>query len=172
MAKLAFVRFGSEGQGPENNEKKQYTYVVNDNVRTGDRISPVVKHAGVKGTIFVTTGKVMGTAKNASTEKGKEMKKELGDKEPTNIYSGKELGLSAQRGAGGKFVTEGGGSYSTNANGYVLGEREKATRGGNIAEYVMQHGDKDKLSENAKKAMETFESYSSSYLPTGEDWRG
>lgn len=172
MAKLAFVRFGSEGQGPENDEEKRYTYVVNDNVRTGDRISPVVKHAGKNGTVFVTTGKIMATATNTEKGKGKEMAEQLGDKEATNVYSGKELGLGAQRGAGGKFSTEGGGSYSTKANGYILGEREKATRGGNIKEYVMQHGQQDKLSENAKKAVETFESYSSAFLPTGQNWRG
>ena len=68
MAKLALVRYGSEGEGPTNDPKKSYTYVVNDNVRAGDRISPVVKHAK-SGTIFATTGKVQSTAKNASTEK-------------------------------------------------------------------------------------------------------
>ena len=169
MAKLAFVRYGSEGQGPANDEEKKYTYVVNDNVRKGDRISPVVKHAGGKGTIFVTTGKVMATASNASTEKGKEMTEELGGREPTNVYSGKELGLAGQRGSGGKFTKEG---EEVTGQGYTLGQREKAIRGGNIREYVMQHGEKDKLSANAKKAAETFESYSDAFLPTGQNWRG
>ena len=171
MAKLAFVRYGKDGQGPANDEEKKYTYVVNDNVRKGDRISPVVRHASEKGnnTIFVTTGKVMATASNASTEKGKEMTEELGGREPTNVYSGKELGLAGQRGSGGKFTKEG---EEVTEQGYALGQREKAIRGGNIREYVMQHGGQDKLSANAKKAAETFESYSSAFLPTGKDWRG
>lgn len=167
MAKLALVRYGSEGEGPSNDPKKAYTYVVNDNVRAGDRISPVVKHAK-SGTIYATTGKVQSTAKNASTEKGKEMQKELGGKEATEVYTGKELGLGAQRGEKGKFTTEGGQSYSTRANGYILGEREKATRGGNIAAYTMTHGQSDKLSAAAQKSVETFESYSEAFIPTGK----
>lgn len=169
MAKLAFVRYGSEGQGPSglNGQKKSYTYVVNNNVRKGDRISPVVKHYGKNGTIYATTGKVMATAANASTEKGKEMMKELGDKQATDVYSGKELGLGSQRGAGGKYTTEGGKSMST-AAGYIVGEREKATRGGNVSAYVMKHGDKDKLSAAAQKSIETFDSYASAFIPTNE----
>ena len=166
MAKLALVRYGSEGEGPTNDPKKSYTYVVNDNVRAGDRISPVVKHAK-SGTIFATTGKVQSTAKNASTEKGKEMQKELGDKQATEVFTGKELGLGAQRGQGGKFTTEGGQSFSTHA-GYIIGEREKATRGGNIAAYTMTHGESDKLSSAAQKSVETFKSYSEAFIPTGK----
>lgn len=167
MAKLALVRYGSEGEGPENDPKKSYTYVVNDNVRKGDRISPVVKHYK-SGTIYATTGKVEATAKNASTEKGKEMQKELGGKDATEVFTGKELGLGAQQGVGGKFTSEGGGSFSTRANGYILGEREKATRGGNVAAYMMTHGTSDKLSEGAKKSIETFEGYSKAFIPTGK----
>lgn len=177
MAKLALVRYGSKGQGPEKDEEKAYTYVVNDNVRAGDRISPVVKHYGEKGTIFSTTGKVVSTTKNASTEKGKEMQAEFdkakeqnpnAQKTLTEVYTGKELGLGAQRGQGGKFTTEGGKSFSTSANGYILGEREKATRGGNIAAYTMTHGESDKLSAAAQKSVETFKSYSEAFIPTGK----
>lgn len=165
MAKLAYVGYGSEGQGTGRTNGKGYVYVVNNNVRKGDRISPVVKHYKTD-TIYATTGKILGTSANTSTEKGKEMQQELGGKEATQVYTGKELGLGAQKGAGGKFTTEGGKSFSSSA-GYILGEREKATRGGNVAAYQMTHGE-GKISSNAAKSVETFESYSKAYLPTGK----
>ena len=181
MAKFAFVRYGSDGEGPKSKggALKSYTYVVNDNVRKGDRISPVVKHAK-SGTIYATTGKVMATAANENTQNGKQMMEQVKEKEEetkqpitlTNVYSGKELGLASQQGEGGKFVSEGGGSFSTRNNGYVLGQREKATRGGNVSEYIMQHGGTGKLSSAAKSSIETFESYSKAFLPTGKEWRG
>lgn len=182
MAKLALVRYGSEGEGPKKPEGKAYTYVVNDNVRKGDRISPVVRHYSPNGrnTIFATTGVVQATAKNASTEKGKEMMadfekaketNENAQKTLTDVYTGKELNLGPQKDSSGKYIQEGRSSLplSKRPEGepYVAGKREQATRGGNIAAYTMTHGE-GKTSAAAQKSVETFESYSQAFIPTGK----
>lgn len=180
MAKLALVGFGTGSKDSKNHGKNDglgphgtgYTYVVNDNVRTGDRLNPVVLHRNKK-TVFVTTGRVVATAKNTSTEKGQEMMErqdgeQMDESDLTKIYTGKELGLSGERANNGKFVAEGRSTHDEKGN-YIVGRREAAARGGNIMEYEMNRGLKgdEQISEKAQGEVETFKSYSSAFLPTG-----
>jgi hypothetical protein len=181
MAKLAIVGYGTSEDSPHNAKNKNhglgpsetgYTYVVNDNVRTGDKITPVVRHRSGK-TVYATTAHVIGTAKNASTEKGQEMMldsdgNEMDESDLTSVYTGKELGLKGERGKSGKFVLEGRSTYDKDGN-YEIGRREAATRGGNVMEYLMNKGlsGEQKISQRAEGEIETFKSYSSAFLPIG-----
>lgn len=102
MAKFAKVTYGTHG------DTGLYTYVVNDNIRTGDYMQPSVKHYK-SGKIFATTAIVQQTAKETS-KAGQNMKQELQSKgrEAVNAYTGKELGIQPERGEGGRFATSGG----------------------------------------------------------------
>ena len=77
--KFAQVGYGSDGRAA-GEDGKGFTYVVNDNVRTGDTISPVVRHYK-SGTLFATTGKIVSTAKTLETRKGQEIAEHLDEKE-------------------------------------------------------------------------------------------
>ena len=98
MAKFANVTYGTKG------ETAEYTYVVNDNVRTGDYIHPSVKHYQ-SGKVFGTTGIIQSTAKETSA-KGKQLKQTLESNgvEPVKAYTGKEVGAERDRNASGKFA--------------------------------------------------------------------
>lgn len=103
MAKFARVTYGSHG------DTKEYTYVVNDNVRTGDYINPSVKHY-ISGTIFGTLGIVQSTAKqNASnTAKVEEELAKRADETGKQIHlaelkTGREVGAKFARGEKGQF---------------------------------------------------------------------
>lgn len=78
MAKFAIVTYGSS----ENKEvTKNYVYVVNNNVRTHDKIYPSVKH-WKNGAIFGTTAVVKHaylTQGKMGQEIGNDVKKETGD---------------------------------------------------------------------------------------------
>ena len=162
MAKIARVGYGSEGQGVGKNPKG-YTYLVNDNVRVGDRIQVVA--TSVKGNKFGTTAVPLSTH-GENTVKGKEAKIDAlasGDKElagelrrqiapreldkmaqgaVTQSYTGKELGLE-RRG-----MTE-------------LGYNQ-AVRGGNLKQNKIGEG------EMTTKAKESFDSYSAKFMNKGE----
>ena len=88
MAKFAKITYGTQGQS------KEYTYVVNDNVRVGSFIEPAFKHFP-DGKICSTIGIVQSTAKEA-TAKGKQFKEELGGKDVVKTYTGKELGIDKE----------------------------------------------------------------------------
>ena len=70
MAKIARVGYGSQGQGVGKNPKG-YTYLVNDNVRVGDRIQ-VVSTSSL-GRKFGTTAVPLSTH-GENTVKGKQAK--------------------------------------------------------------------------------------------------
>ena len=100
MAKLAQVGYGSDGRGVGKNTDG-YTYVVNDNVRVGQRIQVIATSHGKQPKKFVTTGVPLNTY-NENSVVGKTIKtklqNELGDKADnlTKAYSGGELGASGE----------------------------------------------------------------------------
>lgn len=174
MAKFAQVGYGSNGEGT-GKQGTGYTYVVNDNVRTGDIINPSVIHYSSKK-IFATTGKVISRAtklenmqvKDAETGKlintGKVIAETLKDKGLTeqdlaDVKTGKELGLQRQRTAKGTFA------QSKKVDGtYVASEYEQAVRGANILERQAQTGNAIAETEKAQKSIETFDSYSKQFM--------
>lgn len=88
MAKFAQVGYGHDGRGGM--EQGGYTYVVNDNVRTGDMLVPLVKHAG-NGNVFVTTGKVLTNKELQEVNARKEALKlpeRVGEKGISRTFSG------------------------------------------------------------------------------------
>ena len=154
MAKFANVTYGTHG------DTKAYTYVVNDNVRTGDFLHPSVKHK-ISGKIFGTTGIVQSMMKEDSV-RGQQKKQELESKgiKAKNAYTGKEVGAAQERNESGQF--SGGGMGRTVKNmetGMRQGQRDfvksqyvEQTRQANIAR---------------REAQETYESYSENYKNNG-----
>lgn len=139
MAKFAKVGYGSDGRGLGSTQDG-YTYVVNDNVRTGDKLQPVATQ-WISKRKFVTTGVALHTYKQDSV-KGVETEVQAQSqtgKKPTQIYTGKELGIEGFKGSK---------------------QYETQTRGGNLAEYIKKQGSAD-LTE---RAYETFDDYSKKYM--------
>ena len=148
MAKFAQVGYGSRGQGV-GKTADGYTYVVNDNVRTGDKIQVISTSS--RGNKFATTAVPLHTYKENSV-KGQELKQRtisfmenVGKKgEITQSYSGKELGLSTK--------------------GIKQNIYQQQTRAGNIAMYMQQHPD----ATFSKVSQETFDTYSKQFMNKGE----
>ena len=142
--KFAQVGYGSQGQGA-GREGEGFTYLVSDTVRTGQTLTPVVKHAG-NGKIFVTTGVVL--TKGIKSAKGTVSTvdgKVLTQDDITRAYTGKELGVSKKRGIGGKFEQEK--SYHDWDNNYIVGQGELERRAKSVAVYNKEQLDKGKQSE-------------------------
>ena len=101
MAKFAEVTYGTHG------DTKAYTYVVNDNVRTGDFIHPTVKHK-ISGKIFGTTGIVQSSSKTTSVT-GIQKQQELDSKgiKAVRAYTGEEVGAQHGLTAQGSFEQSG-----------------------------------------------------------------
>ena len=152
MAKFAQVGYGSRGQGL-GTTTDGYTYVVNDNVRTGDIIQVVsTSRAGRK---FATTAVPLHTYKETS-KKGQDAKQEAMSKtgqEPTQSYTGKELGATGSTAT--KPLADGKRSIS---------QYTEATRAGNIAMYKQQ----DPNAVFTKKSEETFDNYSKQFMDKGD----
>lgn len=159
MAKLAQVTYGTQG------DTGQYTYVVNDNVRTGDYIHPSVKHYK-SGKIFGTTGIVQSTAKETS-KTGQELKQELQSKgiEPTRAYTGKEVGAKAEKDARGRFV--GGSGLGKTMRNEETGMRQ-AREGTDFhrSQYIEQtrQANVQRREQQESGQRETFESYSEPFM--------
>lgn len=152
MAKFAQCGYGSAGQGL-GTTTDGYTYVVNDNVRTGDKIQVI--STSRSGTKFATTAVPLHTYKENSA-KGQKAKQEAMSKtgnEPTQSYSGKELGVSASRAT--QPLADGKRTQS---------EYAMATRAGNIAMYKEQ----DPNAKWTAKSQETFDTYSKKFMNKGE----
>lgn len=148
MAKFAQCGYGSQGQGL-GTTTDGYTYVVNDNVRTGDKIQVIATSRS--GNKFATTAVPLHTYKETSA-KGQMAKQEAMSKtgkDPTQSYSGKELGVQ--------------GSKATQPLGdgkRTISEYAQATRAGNIAMYKQQ----DPNAKWTKNSQETFDSYSKQFM--------
>lgn len=148
MAKFAQCGYGSQGQGL-GKTTDGYTYVVNDNVRTGDKIQVIA--TSKKGNKFATTAVPLHTYKETSAkgQMAKQQAQEKTGKEPTQSYSGKELGVQ--------------GSRATQPLGdgkRTISEYAQETRAGNIAMYKQ----KDPNAKWTEKAQETFDSYSKQFM--------
>lgn len=152
MAKFAQCGYGSQGQGL-GKTTDGYTYVVNDNVRTGDKIQVIA--TSKKGNKFATTAVPLHTYKETSAKGqiAKQQVQEKTGKEPTQSYSGRELGVQ--------------GSRATQPLGdgkRTISEYAQETRAGNIAMYKQ----KDPNAKWTEKAQETFDSYSKQFMNKGE----
>ena len=147
MAKFALVGYGSDGRGVGTTQQG-YTYVVNDNVRTGDTIQPIATSR--KGRKFATTGVVNHAYKETSV-KGQEAKQsaqENGASDVTRVYSGKELGAQGSR------VPKAG----------LQSEYTQQTRAGNIAMQLK----KDPQTQLTPLAQQTYDEYSKQFMKQGE----
>lgn len=150
MAKFAQVGYGSDGRGVGNTEEG-YTYVVNDNVRTGDTIQPIATSR--KGRKFVTTGVVRHAYKETSA-KGQEAEQEVMENtgDITRVYTGKELGVSGSR--------VGKAPEGIEPKHKPLSQYAERTRAKQIGAYMAQNP----TAEFSKNAIETFDSYSQKFM--------
>ena len=180
MAKFAKVGYGSDGRGigkTGSENPSGYTYLVNDNVRTGDNIQPIATN-WKSGRKFATTGKVLHSFKENSV-KGQDAKRDVSNR-ITEDY--KEMIEKAHSRYGEKRVQESVSRYLTQDRldkmtqqsitkaytGKELGvggfrgsqSREMAVRGAQLEKY-MQENPKAQLTENAQQ---TFDSYSKKYM--------
>lgn len=173
MAKLAQVTYGLDGQG------KPYTYVVNDNIRAGQVINPIVKHYQ-SGNTFATTGIIQASVQRDSL-RGQSLEegvKQVTDGQPlTESKTASGLGITREtRGAGGRFTgsqgatggagkvikdTETGRYSAENPEEYVGNSYIQAQRGANL-QYA-----KTQVAETPiqKDAQETFAQYSKKFMP-------
>lgn len=96
MAKIAQCGYGSAGQGL-GKTTDGYTYVVNDNVRVGQRLQVIATSHGKQPKKFVTTA-VPITTYSESSIVGKIKKAEIEGSgiNPTKAYTGGELGASGE----------------------------------------------------------------------------
>ena len=147
MAKFALVGYGSDGRGV-GKTRQGYTYVVNDNVRTGDTIQPIATSR--KGRKFVTTGVVNHAYKETSVkgQEAKQSSQENGASDVTRVYSGKELGAQGSR------VPKAG----------LQSEYTQQTRAGNIAMQLK----KDPQTQLTPLAQQTYDEYSKQFMKKGE----
>lgn len=147
MAKFALVGYGSDGRGIGTTQQG-YTYVVNDNVRTGDTIQPIATSR--KGRKFATTGVVNHAYKETSVkgQGAKELAQENGVNDVTRVYSGKELGAQGSR------VPKAG----------LQSEYTQQTRAGNIAMQLK----KDPQTQLTPLAQQTYDEYSKQFMKQGE----
>lgn len=149
MAKFALVGYGSDGRGVGRTEQG-YTYVVNDNVRTGDTIQPIATSR--KGRKFATTG-VVNHAYKETTAKGqgaKQQAEQNGAQDVTRVYSGKELGAK-----GSRVPPKAPEGMKPLQSQYV-----QETRAGNIAMELK----KDPNAQLTPKARQTFDEYSKQFM--------
>lgn len=146
--KFANVTYGTHG------DTDLYTYLVNDNVRSGDFINPSVKHP-ISGKIYGTTAIIQDITKDTSI-RGRELKQKL-DEKGVNVekaFTGKEVG--ATRGKG-EYDGSGLGKTVKNEQG-----RFEGTRVFEESQYIEQarKGNEDRREQSER---ETFESYSSKF---------
>lgn len=159
MAKIAICGYGSQGKGRGPNGEG-YTYVVNDNVRTKDIIQVIATSHGKEPKKFATTASPFHIHKE-NTVKGQEAKQKAIDatgNNPTEVYSGKELGAKGSKAKEVIGIDKDGFEHKT------ISEYEKSTRAGNIAMYKQQ----DPNAKWTDKANETFDSYSKQFMNKGE----
>lgn len=178
--KFAKVGYGSAGQGlgkTTNEEPAGYTYLVNDNVRTGDRIQPIATN-WKSGKQFVTTGKVLHSFKE-NTIKGQQAKKDVQDRivgdykdqvEQTHTrYGEKRVEETVSR-----YLTQerldqmAKAKITTIKTGKELGvsgwkggqQRQEQVRASQLGQYAQSHP-QAQFTENAQK---TFDEYSKKYM--------
>lgn len=175
MAKLAICRYGSNGEGPESNPSKTYTYVVNDNVRSGDNIQVISTSSN--GKKFATTAKTL-TKKDAEDLSQKSKEKVESGVFKENSVKGQELlnktrsaiaekkGIDLNQTPYDELSTEQKGklditkSYTGKELGITGRRTREQIRAGNIAMYKQQNPN----ATLTTKAQETFDSYSKQFM--------
>lgn len=179
MAKIAICRYGSQGQGPESDPSKTYTYIVNDNVRTGDNIQVI--STSVRGRKFATTAKTLTKeeAENLSQKSGKEVEsgvlkegsakgQELLQKTRSDIAKKQGINLDEtpydQLSTQQKKKLDITKSYTGKELGVSGKNLREQTRAGNIAMYKQQNPN----AEFTPKSQETFDAYSKQFMKKGE----
>lgn len=154
------MKFANVTYGSTPKDTKTYTYVVNDNVRKGDKLISIVKHYQ-SGKVFATTSVAASTSKFISPEEAREMAaKGVTPTEMGSSYTGKELGIEKTiQGKGGKFVVGGKSTHDEQGN-YIVGAREEAARGEAL---LLAERQGAKLAETAKttSAIERADRYNS-----------
>lgn len=154
------MKFANVTYGSTPKDTKAYTYVVNDNVRKGDKLISIVKHYR-SGKVFATTSVAASTSKFLSQEEISVLKdKKLTAETMTASYTGKELGIEKTiQGKGGKFVVGGKSTHDEQGN-YIVGAREEAARGEAL---LLAERQGAKLAETAKttSAIERADRYNS-----------
>lgn len=173
MAKFAQCGYGSMGQGVNPQNGEGYTYVVNDNVRVGQRLQ-VISTARDNKTKFVTTAVPLHTYSEKSVS-GKEQKTKLNEANIntdnlTKAYSGGELGASGEITKKNIII----GDHKAQTQ-YTISARAKAV------EKFLQTDSNAKLSKGTQETVQyakenppqkgtggTFADYSKAYLKEGE----
>lgn len=158
MAKFAKVTYGTQG------DTEEYTYVVNDNVRTGDWIQPSVKHY-ISGKIFGTTGIIQSTQKNLDSKTAQE----LSGKEIANAYTQKDLGINPERTEKGTFATQGalGKTQKNEITGkYQAKPGQEFVNTSNITKTRL--GNVSMREQQQAETAESFDSYSKQFMDKGE----
>lgn len=154
------MKFANVTYGSTPKDTKTYTYVVNDNVRKGDKLISIVKHYR-SGKVFATTSVAASTSKFLSQEEISVLKdKKLTAETMTASYTGKELGIEKTiQGKGGKFVVGGKSTHDEQGN-YIVGAREEEARGEAL---LLAERQGAKLAETAKttRAIERADRYNS-----------
>ena len=140
MAKIAICGYGSRGQGTKPNGDG-YAYVVNDNVRTKQRLQVIATSS--KGRKFGTTAVPIQVFKENSIN-GIEAKKNAPEK-LTKAYSGGELGASGE--ITKKEYSIGGGKPQSE---YTMRARALAE------EQYLRQDPKAELTSGAKATMQAF----------------
>ena len=168
MAKFALVGYGSDGRGV-GKTTQGYTYVVNDNVRTGDKIQPIAtSRAGRK---FATTG-VVNHAYKENSVKGQEAKIDVlskGDKEITrsverNVAKGRISmeQVDSEQKRREREVTQAftGKELGLSRKGKTIPQYQQETRAANIEQYKQQHPN----AVFTEKSRQTFDEYSKQFM--------
>lgn len=171
MAKLAQCGYGSKGQGVGKTDG--YTYVVNDNVRTGDVIQVV--STSKKGRKFATTAVPLHTFKE-NTAKGQRARLQVlakGDKDIVKALE-KRIGkgemtmgqVKSEEQRRGRTITQSytGAEVGISRSGISQKQYQQAVRGANLAKYKEKNPNAE-LSENSQA---TFDSYSRQFMNEGE----
>lgn len=154
MAKIATCGYGSKGEGL-GKTPNGYTYLVNDNVRTGDKIQVIATSHGKEPRKFVTTA-VPKSIFNENSANGQNAKQQAQQNSKSGEietgYTGTELGLTPTRE-----------SIRTKSlgNGHrTVSQYQMETRGAVVGKYLQTHPD----ANLTPKARETFDSYSKPFM--------
>lgn len=184
MAKLAICRYGTRGEGPERQLSKTYTYIVNDNVRSGDNIQVI--STSINGKKFATTAKTLTKEDAEKLSQKSEVKVESGVVKENGV-KGQELlnktrsaiaerkGIDLNQTPYDKLSTEQKGqlditkSYSgkelgLSKKGVSKSQYQQDVRGANLAMYKQANP----TATLTTKSQETFDSYSKQFMNKGE----
>lgn len=161
MAKFANITYGTKG------ESEEYTYVVNDNVRTGDYIQPSVKHYK-SGKIFGTTG-IVQSATKTTTAKGQKLKQEIEQKTGNNVanaYTGKELGVKAEKDEKGKYKYVGGmgKTVKDESSGKFVAKEGKTFTQNEYIQKTRQLNVERREQNTSNSTTDNFDSYSKQFM--------